>query len=107
MNCIWQDIPDSADERGWRRVVCVRCHRALVPTPHPHERIHAACKALPFAHEWGHWLTILLGVFGISKAGVEWLRHRLGLLGGCGCDKRAEKLNSWGAWLFRSRKDSP
>ena len=87
MNCIWQDIPDSADERGWRRVVCVRCHRALVPTPHPHERIHAACKALPFAHEWGHWLTILLG--------------------GCGCDKRAEKLNSWGAWLFRSRKDSP
>lgn len=95
MNCIWEDVPDSTDSRGWRAVVCKRCRRALKPTPHPHAKIHAACKALPFAWELGHWLTLWLGVFGISKAGVDWLARRL-RLGDCGCAKREAALNTIG-----------
>lgn len=47
MNCLWADIPNSEDERGWRRVKCVRygCGRESGLTPHSHDRIFAKCRA--------------------------------------------------------------
>lgn len=107
MNCRWRDMPNSTDARGWRRVECVRCGRRLNPTPHHHDKIFANCKSLPLKWEWGHWLTLWLGVFGVSKAGVNWLRYRLGLVKPCGCGERAAKLNTIGerfAAMFTSSR---
>ena len=89
------------DSRGWRPVKCKRCQRQYGLTPHPPERFNARCRVLPFFWEFGHWLTLLLGIFGISKSGVNWIRYRLGLKKPCGCDKREAALNTIGE-RFRS-----
>jgi hypothetical protein len=108
MNCLWKDVPNSTDARGWRRVQCQRpgCERILNPTPHAHSQIKAKCKGLPFQWEWGYWLAIWLGVFGVSKRNVGWLAYRIGLANGCGCAKREAALNTIGerfASLFKRK----
>jgi hypothetical protein len=101
MNCLWEDIPDSTDASGRRRVQCKRpgCRRKLNPTAAPQGRIFANCKALPLAWELGYWLTLFLGVWGISKRGVSMLKARLGLKP-CKCDKREQATNGLGHWLY-------
>jgi hypothetical protein len=109
MNCLWKDVDGSADARGWRRVQCTRtgCRRLLKGlTPHPHDRIDAKCKGLPFSWEWGHWFTIWLGMWGFSERGLDWWMSRLSIKAKCGCSRRRQALNTIGsrfhqaiAWL--------
>jgi hypothetical protein len=108
MNCLWEDVPDSMDSRGWRRVRCTRlgCKQLMGLTPHSHDRIEHQCKGIPFAWEWGHWLTISLGMWGISERGLEWWMSKLGIKAKCGCSQRRQALNTLGsrfnqalAWL--------
>jgi hypothetical protein len=33
MNCEWEDIPNTTDERGWRRTRCKRCGYETAPWP--------------------------------------------------------------------------
>jgi hypothetical protein len=54
MNCDWQDIPDSTDAKGRRKVKCVRCGRVAGPTSDPPERIVARCKATPTPSPCSH-----------------------------------------------------
>lgn len=108
MNCLWQDIPNSTDRRGWRRVRCVRCGLALKPTPHTHDRIFASCPAWPLAHEWGYWVEYLLSLAGLTKRRWAWIVAKLGLVevpaGSCrGCAAREAWLNSLGGRLCSSR----
>ena len=67
MKCTWRDIPDSTNERGWRKVECVRCGLELNHTHHGHDKIRAYCKANPFIWEIGYWFAIVLG--------IVWLRE--------------------------------
>lgn len=96
MRCRFEEIGDVPDARGARRVRCVRCGFTLKPTASPVGNCKAPCRALPLWWEWGYWLTLWLGVFGISKAGLNWLRWRMGLLTVCSCDKREAALNTIG-----------
>jgi hypothetical protein len=105
MNCLWEDVPNTTDERGRRRVQCKRCRRKLNPTAAPHVRIFANCKALPYLWEFGHWLSIHLGAWGITERGAHLVARLIGL-SGCGCKKRRAALNTLGsrfnqalAWL--------
>ena len=53
---------------------------------------------MPLWHEWGHWLTLVLGVFGISQRGVDMLRAAIGLPP-CKCSERADAINAIGERL--------
>lgn len=96
MNCVWRDIPDSRDNRGWRRVECVRCGRKLNHTPHIHTDIHASCPAFPWWHEAGFWIELLLKALGITKDRYNWLRRRVGIKKPCGCPQNQEAMNKSG-----------
>jgi hypothetical protein len=108
MRCLWEDVPDSQDHRGWRRVRCTRtgCRQLMGLTPHPHDRIDYPCRGLPLPWELGHWLTIFLGMWGISERGMEWWMSKFGIKAKCGCSRRRQALNTIGsrfnqalAWL--------
>jgi hypothetical protein len=107
MNCLWKDSGEP-DDRGWRRVQCIRCNLVTAPTPHPHDRIKAKCKAYPFWHEFGHWLALILAAVGVTKDRYVWLKSRAGLQAKCGCQQREERLNTLGgllaAWWARVRE---
>jgi hypothetical protein len=106
MKCLFERVAGQ-NERGWKAAQCRRCKRTYF-SPHTPDRVHANCKGVPLAWEWGHWLTVWLGLFGITERGLNWWLHRLNIKRGCGCSKRAAKLNTLGsrfnqalAWLTR------
>ena len=67
MNCIWEDIPNTEDERGWRRTTCPRCNKETAPWPKDGLH-HRECTGLPFAHEWREWLAIFSAAAGVTRA---------------------------------------
>jgi hypothetical protein len=99
MNCLWQDIPDTTDERGWRRVQCLRCGLKLHPTPHEHGKIRSECRGTPFWYEFGYWTELVLAVIYLDKRRWLWLKGQLRLEPKCGCQQRQAALNTWGEKL--------
>ena len=93
----------DADERGWRKWKCSRsgCTQKTAWTPHTGEQIHFQCAGLPNAHEWGHWLALILGAFFITTESWLWIKARLGLKPKCGCEARKTWLNRLGASWFK------
>jgi hypothetical protein len=102
MNCLWQDVPGSQDQRGWRKVQCQRpgCKQVMGLTPHPHERINYPCRGIPLPWELGHWLTIALGMWGINERGLDWWMSRLGISAKCGCSRRRQALDTIGSRIY-------
>jgi hypothetical protein len=95
MKCIWEDIPETLDERGWRRVRCTRkgCkwHKGTDPTPHPHYRIFAKCTGVTDAGE-------LLPPLGFPGTKLTALLSSLGAAANssCQCKAKAEQMDRWG-----------
>lgn len=80
-------------------VACDRCGFSM-RTPHEPERCHRNCSALfPRPWEFGHWLSLWLEVFGVSKRRWYLLRLKMGLAKPCGCAKREQQLNTFGERL--------
>ena len=90
MKCKWQEI-EEPDERGWRRVRCVRCGLTTGKTPHTFDKINSQC-AIPGWGDWvAHWIITWLG---IDKGAIA---QKLGLTRvGCGCEQRQEIINEAG-----------
>lgn len=108
MKCDWTNAAEP-DERGWRRVRCLRCGQVSGKTPHPFEKIHAMCTAWPRWHELGYWASLLLEVVGLSKQRWGWLWWKIGFAEPCGCGNREKWLNSLPgklAMLWRSIRGS-
>lgn len=83
----------------WR---CARpgCNLKTSWTPHCADRIKfGPCNGLPFPHELGHWIALVLEAFFLTKS--SWLRLKIlsGFKPVCGCQKREESLNSLGKRL--------
>ena len=68
-------------------------------TPSKPESIDVRCKAVPLWYEWGSWLSLWLGAFGIGKREADWILWRLRINRGCGCRKREAVLNKAGGWF--------
>lgn len=66
-------------------------------------KLHAECRGWPLPHEWGHWFTLWLEVFGLNKRRWNWLRVKFGFTKPCGCGKREAALNKLGATVASSR----
>lgn len=45
--------------------------------------------------EWGTWVSLLLGSFGITKERVGWLKNKLGLQEPLDCCPACEKYQAW------------
>lgn len=71
------------------------------------EKLSAHCRGIPRPDEIGCWVSIILEVFRITPYRVSWLKRMLGLQKPCGCHKREEQLNSWGARLWSAIKSRP
>jgi hypothetical protein len=99
MNCLWEHLDDPSGLRTYR------CGRPTCPLHKKRIRIPASsirlephrCTGIPLQHEWGNWLSIWLGLFGITDAGVAWWLARLRIPFRCGCKKRATALNTLGS----------
>lgn len=91
MRCDFQPITDPADS-GQRRYKCARCGQETAPTPFGPDRIHATCR-IP---GWGDYVAYYIAwCTGITKADMKrWF-------GGCKCQERQEKLNTWGERFSR------
>lgn len=108
MKCQWKEI-ETADERGWRRVQCVRCSFIAAPTPDTLGNIDRDCNAIPFAREIGHWLATLLAGIGITPTSYVHAKAYCGLGtidGDCGCPEKAAKLNRLGEATFSALASS-
>ena len=107
--CNWIHDPTRTDSRGWPFNMCVRCSRELYAPDHPSKWKGDPqwCRAWPFPHELGHWLTLLLAAVGVHKSGYVWLKRKLGFAPKCGCDKRATWLNTLGTRLLSLARRKP
>jgi len=103
MKCRMDLQTDGPDSRGWRKWKCSRsgCAQKTDWTPDVGDRIHFQCVGLPAAHEWGHWLSLILGAFFITTDSWLWIKARLGLKLQCGCEARKNWLNRLGANWFK------
>ena len=92
MNCKWEDTGER-DDRGWRRVRCVRCGLTTNPTPHSFDKIHSQCRV------WGLGDYAAYGLMhvGITSERVSWLLKKP-----CHCGERQEAANEagWRVWKW-------
>lgn len=98
MNCDWTEHTEP-DERGWRKVRCLRCGLVTGKTPHDYDHITCHCLAWPRWHEFGNWVETILSALWITKDRVGHWKWRLGLQEPGGCSTCAEYqawLNSFG-----------
>lgn len=97
MNC---DLYKIGERGGESLYACKRRWCWMKPASiHPAEMIVSRCLGIPRWHEFGGWLEIALGVFGIHKRRFLWFKRLVGLQPQCGCQQRAEQLNHVGRWL--------
>lgn len=96
MNCLWDDVPNSTDHRGWRRVRCVRegCGVVSNPTPHEHHAIFCACRALRPKAGAGDELHKLLSSLNINPDKC-----------GGACDEMMRRMNEWGVECASHRQE--
>lgn len=83
---------------GWKRFQCPHC-KVLIPSPYESDRVFCTCQPIPEWHEFGAWVEVGLQVIYLDKRRWLWLKHKLGLETKCGCQQRAEALNTWGQKL--------
>lgn len=98
------DFVETGRIRGRVAVRCRRCGLSLTTLYVP-SKVFANCRAWPFWHEFGEWVSILLAAIGINPRRYGWLRWKLGLdePGSCAsCDARKLWLNTLGGRLATS-----
>lgn len=98
MNCRWQIIDGTDDDRGWVKTRCSRCQYVTAPWParDPDHKHHRTCPLPGWGDYLAHFFVTWLGVSKERFSGWVRLIHDQP---SCGCQKRQDNLNEVG-WKF-------
>jgi hypothetical protein len=106
MKCVCIETEELHSRTKRRIARCVRCKavRLMPLSGKGADKIDAECRAFPFWHEFGYWLSLILAACLITPDVIARLNYKLGLteIPECSCADRVRWLNTLGGRLCSS-----